>query len=60
MDVVVIYLFLQSIVRACEEIRESLRPTLEKLENPTWENLVLEAFNAKAKMTASYTYTFFV
>lgn len=48
----------KSVMRACEEIRENLRPVLEKLENPSWENLIKEAHNAKVKLTASYTYAY--
>jgi len=46
-----------SVNRACEEIRENLKPILEKLENPSWEKLIEEAFNAKVKLTATYTPT---
>ncbi|CAL8096700.1 unnamed protein product [Orchesella dallaii] len=46
-----------SVMRACEEIRENLRPILEKLENPSWEKLIAEAHAAKVKLTASYTPT---
>lgn len=45
-------------MRACEEIRENLRPVLEKLENPSWEHLIKEAHHAKVKLTASYTYAY--
>lgn len=43
-------------MKACEEIRENLRPILEKLEKPSWEKLISEAHNAKVKLSASYTY----
>lgn len=47
-------------MKACEEIRENLRPILEKLENPSWEQLVKDAHQAKVNLTASYTYGIFV
>ncbi|CAL8070104.1 unnamed protein product [Orchesella dallaii] len=43
--------------KACEQIRENLRPILEKLENPTWDKLIKEAHAAKVNLTASYTPT---
>jgi xanthine dehydrogenase/oxidase len=46
-----------AITQACEEIRQNLQPILEKLEKPSWENLIKEAHNAKVKLTASYTPT---
>ncbi|CAL8096692.1 unnamed protein product [Orchesella dallaii] len=46
-----------SATKACEELRENLRPILEKLENPSWEKLIQEAHAAKVKLTASYTPT---
>ncbi|ODN05821.1 Indole-3-acetaldehyde oxidase [Orchesella cincta] len=46
-----------SVMRACEEIRENLRPILEKLENPSWEKLIADAHAAKVKLTATYTPT---
>ncbi|XP_021958024.1 xanthine dehydrogenase [Folsomia candida] len=42
-------------LRACETIKERLKPILEKLENPTWEQLIAAAHQAKIDLTASYT-----
>jgi len=44
-----------AVMRACETIKERLKPILEKMENPTWENLIAEANKAKIDLTASYT-----
>jgi hypothetical protein len=49
-----IYLFFQAALRACETLKERLKPILEKLENPSWEKLIAEAHNAKIDLTASH------
>jgi len=41
-------------LRACETIKERLKPILEKLENPSWEKLIAEANKAKIDLTASH------
>ncbi|ODN05815.1 Aldehyde oxidase 4 [Orchesella cincta] len=46
-----------SAIKACEELRENLRPILEKLEDPSWDKLIQAAAAAKVKLTASYTPT---
>ncbi|ODN02750.1 putative aldehyde oxidase 1 [Orchesella cincta] len=46
-----------SAAKACEEIRENLRPILEKLETPDWDKLIAQAHAAKVKLTASYAPT---
>ncbi|XP_035702304.1 xanthine dehydrogenase/oxidase isoform X3 [Folsomia candida] len=42
-------------MRACETIKDRLKPILEKLENPSWEKLIAAAYQAKIDLTASYT-----
>jgi hypothetical protein len=47
-------MILKAVHRACEIIKERLKPVLEKLENPSWEKLIAAAHQAKIDLTASY------
>jgi len=46
-----------SVLQACEQLRENLRPVLEKMEEPDWEKLIKEAHSSKVNLTASYVPT---
>jgi len=41
-------------LRACEILKERLKPILEKMENPSWEALIAAAHQAKIDLTASF------
>nr|QIJ45704.1 aldehyde oxidase [Glyphodes pyloalis] len=44
-------------MKACEIILERLKPIREKIEKPTWENIIEEAFKAGVELQASYMYS---
>lgn len=44
-------------MKACEIILERLKPIREKLEKPTWEDVIKEAFNSGVELQASYMFS---
>jgi hypothetical protein len=41
-------------MKACDILKERLKPVLEKMESPSWENLIAEAHKQNINLAASY------